>query len=182
MRLFLLLAPVLALPPNALQTYTGYATTLRAALLANYDKAVAPTSIRTVSYSQAGTDVHLQMRFFKVREVSANEGRMSLKVWLRMWWNDTRLSWEPKLYGNITTVKFSAASYAMPGDSEIWLPGVCTALAAALGGLSCFDVAAFSSPPIILFSQSGHSNIHSIRAFDCRFHAIQRSGRYAEHL
>ena len=62
MRLFLLLAPVLALPPNALQTYTGYATTLRAALLANYDKAVAPTSIRTVSYSQAGTDVHLQMR------------------------------------------------------------------------------------------------------------------------
>lgn len=83
-------------PADALDTYTSYATLVRRDTLNNsYDQRVPPTSVRTASYSRAGTDVSTQIRFFKVREVSATEGRMALKVWWRMWWSDTRLSWDP---------------------------------------------------------------------------------------
>ena len=120
-----LLSTILAsvqLAPDFSASYTAYATQLRGDLLQNYDQVVPPTSIRKVPYSQAGTDVGMQLRFYKVRAVSANEGSASLKVWWRMWWNDTRLSWDPAAYGGIKAVSFNAASFATPGDSEIWLP------------------------------------------------------------
>eukprot|EP00435_Cladocopium_sp_Y103_P029629 s3533_g7.t1 len=61
-----------------------YATLLRAHLLNGLDPAVPPKSVRTVDYSQAGTEVRMSIRFFKVQGVSASEGQMRLKVWVRM--------------------------------------------------------------------------------------------------
>lgn len=43
------------------------------------------------------------------------------KVWFRLRWKDTRLSWDPAGYGGITEVRFAAASFSMPEDTEIWL-------------------------------------------------------------
>ena len=86
-------------------------------------------SIRQVNYSAAGTDVKMQLRFFKALSVESAEGLLSIKVWLRMQWSDLRLSWNPADYGGITTVQFHASSFATPEDSEIWLPDI-TAYAA----------------------------------------------------
>ena len=108
-----------AASPNAQASYWAHATYLRGDLLSSYDKAVPPSSVRTAGYSQAGTDVQLQVRFFKVQQVTTTEGRMALKVWLRMWWSDLRLSWDPAAYGGITQVKFNAASFSLPEDTEI---------------------------------------------------------------
>ena len=115
----LLLPRAATASPNAHASYSTHATTLRGDLLSSYDKAVPPTSVRSAAYSQAGTDVELQVRFFKVQQVTTTEGRMALKVWLRLWWSDTRLAWDPAAYGGITQVKFLAASFSLPEDSEI---------------------------------------------------------------
>ena len=72
--------------------FTSHATRLRASLLDGYDMAVPPTSVRA-GVSKAGTDVGLELNFFKVESVSAAHGHMRLKVWVRMTWSDLRLSW-----------------------------------------------------------------------------------------
>ena len=87
--------------------YTPTASRLRADLLQAYDKFTPPTATRTAesgTTSRAGTDVGLQVRFFKVQEVRANEGVMRLKVWVRMEWSDTRLAWDPAAYDGIEQV------------------------------------------------------------------------------
>jgi hypothetical protein len=69
---------------------------IREDVLAQYDKLVLPISYRNSTgnaYSDSGTDVDMQVRFFKVQDVSAMQGSMRLKVWMRMVWTDTRLAW-----------------------------------------------------------------------------------------
>ena len=110
--------------PNFVSAYSAHATQLRSDLLAAYDKVAPPTSTRHVNYSEAGTDVELNVRFYKLDSVDVSTGRVSLKVWFRLRWRDTRLSWQPEAYGGITLVRFQGASFAMPEDSEIWLPDV----------------------------------------------------------
>ena len=131
LQLAVLLVLLSALPPtraatpaagNALASYTDYATQLHADLLANYNKAVPPKSKRTVAYSAAGTDVSLQLRFFKVESVTPAAGQMRTKLWWRTWWSDERLSWDPSQYGGVTELKFHASSYTDPETSDIWLP------------------------------------------------------------
>ena len=56
--------------------------------------------------------------------MQSTTGQMDAKVWWRMWWTDERLSWNESDYGGITKVQFNAASFALPEDSEIWLPDV----------------------------------------------------------
>jgi len=104
--------------------YTIYGTALRKVLLDGYDKVMPPSSVRTGehNYSQAGSVIYIQTRFFKVKEVNAAEGQMRLKVWFRTKWYDSRLSWNPQDYGNITTVPFLAESISRPENTEIWLP------------------------------------------------------------
>jgi hypothetical protein len=100
---------------------------LRSDLLgaATFSKIVPPESNRCASgscYSGSGTDVDFQIRFVKVHTVAAAEGSMRLKVWLRMYWDDTRLSWNESAYGGISTVYFSGTSFAGAEDNEIWIP------------------------------------------------------------
>ena len=73
--------------PNFRKSYSEQAARLRSHLLAGYDKRVPPTANRTNTYSKAGTDVELQIRFFKVDAISQVEGSMALKIWMRMAWS-----------------------------------------------------------------------------------------------
>ena len=90
-----------------------------------FSKVVPPESNRCTSgscYSGSGTDVDLQIRFFKVQTVKAAEGSMRVKVWLRLYWDDTRLSWNESEYGGLSTVYFAGTSFAGGEDNEIWVP------------------------------------------------------------
>lgn len=114
-----------AIAPEFRKTYAADATRLREDLLDSYDKLVPPEAERPDnSYSRAGTDVEMQIRFFKVDSVRAAEGLMRMKIWLRFQWVDERLAWEPEAYGNITEVQMNAASISAPEDTEIWLPDI----------------------------------------------------------
>ena len=93
----------------------------------NFSKRVPPKSNRSATsdvryggyYSDAGTDVHMQIRFFKVQNVDAANGKMTLKVWHRLRWSDTRLAWNPKDYGMVAKVWFSADNTAGAEDNEV---------------------------------------------------------------
>lgn len=121
-----LLLWLLALWRNAAleQSYTEYATLLRAHLMNGLDAAVPPKSVRTVDYSQAGTEVRMSIRFFKVQGVSASEGQMRLKVWVRMTWSDLRLAWDPAAFGNVTETTFRAVGSSDLEGTEIWVPDI----------------------------------------------------------
>ena len=99
----------------------------------SYDKHVPPSSDRAaggVTYSAAGADIAMQVRFFKVESVRASHGDMRLKVWLRMYWHDTRLAWDPAAYGGISKLVFK-------GFGTLWVPDTMVrdrARAATVGG------------------------------------------------
>ena len=79
---------------------------------------------RRVDYSKAGTDVSVEIVFYKVEDVSVATGRLSLKCWLRMEWEDLRLTWDPEQFGGITQIPVLGFSYAQV------CPGVCGACVA----------------------------------------------------
>jgi hypothetical protein len=126
-----LLLVALAAAPRAAAQLTGdyqanaslYGMQLRADLLADYDRLLPPTSARSTSYSAAGTDVGLQVRFFKISSVEVAYGTMSLKVWVRMRWSDTRLTWDPAAYGGLTHTYFNGDSLGSE-VAELWLPDI----------------------------------------------------------
>ena len=45
--------------------------------------------------SDAGTDVQLQLRVLKLDKIDITGGGMTVKVWIRMQWQDDRLKWDP---------------------------------------------------------------------------------------
>lgn len=130
-------------PPDTSYTYTQHSSALRQALIgenSGYDSAVPPMSNRSSATNfatnvakpeqyiaigtQAGTDVGMQIVFYKVDQVDVPSGHMRVKVWLRLAWYDYRLRWNPADYGNITQTYFRSSSYTLPEDTEIWLPDV----------------------------------------------------------
>ena len=75
--------------------------------------------------SEAGTDVNVQIRFFKVESVLPVEGAMRLKVWYRLSWIDDRLSWNASKYGGITSFQANSGDGGQLGaDLEIWVPDI----------------------------------------------------------
>ena len=112
--------------PDYVRSYSNISSALRSSLLLDYDKVVPPVSQRHayVNYSSAGTDVRLEIRFFKIESVLETEGRMRLKVWLRMRWQDERLAWNPEEWGGVTQTFFQAVSLSSPEETEIWVPDV----------------------------------------------------------
>lgn len=91
-----------------------------------FDKIVPPTSVRDgpVTGSVSGTDVSVQLRIFKISEVSAATGTMKLKVWLRMRWVDTRLAWNITEYSDVSENYFNADAYPGAENAEIWTPDI----------------------------------------------------------
>ena len=116
------------LPGTYQVNYSYHATRLRRDLLDGYDTQAPPVSNRSATgsdYTEAGTDVRVQIRFFKVESVAPAKGTMRLKVWFRQYWNDFRLRWNPDDYGGIQYVSF----YGDPSpttwpNGEIWFPDI----------------------------------------------------------
>ena len=156
-----------ALPANYRKTYSDYASQLSNDLLANYVKSQPPTSDRSVDYSKAGTDVKLQLRFFKLDSIDAAHGSMRIKIWWRMSWTDQRLSWDPAAYGGVSQVKFHASTFADPETTEIWLPDA-TAYNALEGLMASFDpaMAVVESDGTVFWSRPG------IMSIMCRFSGL----------
>ena len=73
-------------------SYTNHASTLHTSLLIGYVKTAPPVSERRVSYSKIGTDVKMQIRFYKMQTIDATLGQLECRVWMRLWWTDARLS------------------------------------------------------------------------------------------
>ena len=99
---------------------------LRAELLRDYDVVVPPSSAERISQYAAhagmGTDVALQIRFFKIESVEQAAQRMRLKVWLRMQWVDERLKWDPLVW-NVSKTFFQVKTVMDEvGVNEIWTP------------------------------------------------------------
>ena len=92
-----------------------------------FSKVMPPTSDRKAAgttYSAAGTDVSMQLRFFKVQVVNAAEGWMRLKIWLRMSWQDQRLSWNPADFNGQHFTYFQGDNFGGSEISEIWIPDI----------------------------------------------------------
>ena len=106
--------------PNMEYEFSAYATLLQAHLLGNtsYNPKVPPTSIRITTDSQAGTDVKVQLRIFKIESLDQSAGQLKLKVWLRFWWHDLRLSWDPADFGGITETQMKDSG------TDVWVPDV----------------------------------------------------------
>ena len=112
------------------RTFTEHGTRLRAAKLAGYDRHMPPPVSRRAypfsrgngSYSEAGTDVYLQLRIFKVVDVGEAQGTMRLKVWLRQTWLDERLAWNPAEFGEIRSINFRIRGDDEEQATEIWRP------------------------------------------------------------
>ena len=95
---------------------------------ANWDPITPPRSDRSQTvdeqghYSAAGTDVNVQVRFFKVENINLAEGSMRIKIWMRMRWTDDRLSWNESAYGGITETLYRVDNSMGSMASEIWVP------------------------------------------------------------
>lgn len=46
---------------------------------------------------------------------------MRVQIWLRHWWNDERLAWNPDDFGNITELYMNGPNVEEP---HIWLPEI----------------------------------------------------------
>jgi hypothetical protein len=104
-------------PPQFSPAFSYEATSLRALLLKGYDRVVPPVSHRVIdvaaegfigvgNYSAAGTDVILELRFYKLESLSTADASLRVHVWMRHRWNDTRLAWDPSQHGNLTELTF----------------------------------------------------------------------------
>lgn len=105
------------------RNYTRDASRLQRDLLADYQRSVPPSARRRDAQFAAGTDVELQIRFFRLKEVRAAEGMLEVKVWWRSAWYDDRLRWDPANYGGVTEVQF-LAPHANDENAMIWLPDI----------------------------------------------------------
>lgn len=84
-----------------------------------------------------------------------------------MWWTDLRLSWDPAQYGGITELSFFAAGYALPEETDIWVPDV-QPFSSVEGLSSQFDasMAVVNSEGRVWWSRPG--NLHLM----CRFSGL----------
>ena len=110
--------------PNFGPEYSSYAAGIQNELAAKPigqipkgDRSSGPYGHLTAT----GTDVTVQVRFYKVFSVSEATGIMSLKVWLRLNWKDQRLAWNESLHGNVGNIKMNAGNPTDP-SSGIWTP------------------------------------------------------------
>ena len=71
--------------------------------------------------TRAGTDVSMQIRFYKVVKVNQATGLMEVKVWFRLSWVDRRLAWDPADYGGVSYYSIPTAS---PEYAKMWLPDI----------------------------------------------------------
>jgi nicotinic acetylcholine receptor len=82
-------------------------------LFANYRNDILPLN--------GESSIHLEMgvAFRAFNSIDQVEGTLTANIWLRHWWVDNLLTWDPKDYGNITDISVNTD----PGlDHTIWIP------------------------------------------------------------
>lgn len=89
---------------------------LRNDIMNNYNKEVLPRkNISKPIYLKLG----IAIRAFE--SINQVDGTMDSNIWLRYWWKDRILSWNPQDYGNTTSIKM----YTNPdSDNSIWVPDI----------------------------------------------------------
>lgn len=89
---------------------------LRNDIMNNYNKEVLPRKNTSKPiYLKLGIAIRA---FDSINQV---EGTMETNIWLRYWWKDRILSWNPQDYGNTTSIKM----YTDPdSDNSIWIPDI----------------------------------------------------------
>ena len=114
------------------EDYTEYATAIEAAVLSGYQKNQPHKSTRSSNFtrdgligeyygSEAGTDVRLEVRFFKIDEVNIAKGIMRLNVWFRLSWTDERLAWQPSDHGGVSFINLASPESE---EIDIWVPDI----------------------------------------------------------
>ena len=125
------IASSIAFAPNFRSDASHWSSKLRRDVLARdeLDVDVPPTSDRVATattelghYSDAGTDIALLIRFFKVENVQPAEASMRLKVWVRMSWTDLRLAWNESAYGGLSETYYRADGDPTGEVAQIWTP------------------------------------------------------------
>lgn len=109
--------------------YASHANNIRSDVMdrPGFSKYTPPVSNRSATaqprygghYSNAGTDVSMQIRFFKVQDVDVAKGIMMLKVWFRTSWTDERLAWNSSDYGGVDTVQYFTTNQVGEEDCEV---------------------------------------------------------------
>lgn len=164
----LLFAFALSAPPADYRyAYSGWASQVRRDTLAGgarglgkYDREVTAQSSSRVPIftstvkntsmlrtSLAGTDVSVQVRWYKLESIQQSAGTMRANVWVRMKWTDERLAWNSSAYGGITQVSYS--------PDAIWVPDI--TMYNARGGFGALDrvAATVSSEGSVTWSRPG---------------------------
>ncbi|GMR53084.1 hypothetical protein PMAYCL1PPCAC_23279, partial [Pristionchus mayeri] len=82
-------------------------------LLSNYNRLVRP--VQNVSEPlRVEMKIHLQ----QIMALDGQNQLIEINAWLRFSWKDYRLSWDPKRFGNISSVRFAGA------ENMIWRPDI----------------------------------------------------------
>lgn len=109
--IFLLTTIALLTDPSSAVSDQVITTDLINYLFTNY-------SANLIPICSAGTNVTLNMdvALRQIMELNEREQILSSNVWLRLRWNDCRLTWDPTLYDNIT--------YVMVNYDDVWVPDI----------------------------------------------------------
>eukprot|EP00300_Choanocystis_sp_HF-7_P033446 c45792_g1_i1.p1 GENE.c45792_g1_i1~~c45792_g1_i1.p1 ORF type:complete len:520 (+),score=65.08 c45792_g1_i1:47-1606(+) len=90
---------------------------LRGNILSNaYNKDVVPLP------NSGPTIVSMTINFFSNRYIGLSNGKLEMRVWFDLYWEDTRLRWNPSDFGGID--KITVDTDVVAGTNEIWVPDV----------------------------------------------------------
>ena len=143
-------------------TFTAslYENKLREDLMANYNKLTLPRkNISEPIYLKMG----IAIRAFE--SINQIDGTITSNVWLRYWWKDKLLSWNPSDYKNISSIAMSTNPEI---DSSIWVPDIYlyNTAESPMGELD-YSLATLYSDGSIIWSRPGM--IKSTCVFDLKY-------------
>ncbi|XP_069133215.1 acetylcholine receptor subunit beta-like [Argopecten irradians] len=82
---------------------------LRNQLLTNYDKNLSPNINQTEPVT-----LYVSFGLFTIQEFDDVKGKLSILGGFNISWNDDRIVWDPRMYGNITYISLA--------EADVWIP------------------------------------------------------------
>lgn len=140
---------VVAVPTCLTMSRAGWEMKLRDDLKNRTDNITPPIG---KDGDRSPVDVTVGLNIYKISDIQIGADTMEINAWLRLSWNDPRLTWSPSSYGGVNQTTFYAEQ--MHPVSEIWIPDLelytqtASAYEAARKGISVgSDGSAFLSRP-----------------------------------